>query len=164
MNSKEMGGNGKAGGQRQRVDSDDVNGYLREVSGMEFTAKDFRTWSGTMLAARVLQDLQKGDSENRTKKNVVKAIEHVAERPGNTAAICRKCYIHPAVFEAYLDGTLAVWSGEGESGAAARAKLQPREAFVLKLLQKRAKSEGQGSDLLKTLGASIKKRVKRSAE
>lgn len=87
--------------------SDDVNAYLREVSGEEVTAKDFRTWAATNLAAMALAELEEYDSQAKAKKNVVAAVESVAARLGNTPAICRKCYIHPAVFEGYLDGSLA---------------------------------------------------------
>ena len=79
------------------------NEYLREISGEDFTAKDFRTWAGTVLAAKVLQEFKEFDSQAAAKRNVVLAIEHVAARLGNTKAICRKCYIHPAVIDAYLD-------------------------------------------------------------
>ena len=93
-------------GQRHTVGSDDVNEYLHEVSGEEVTAKDFRTWAATKLAAAALTEFEAFDSEARAKKNVVQAVEHVAQRLGNTPAICRKCYIHPAVFEGYLNGSL----------------------------------------------------------
>lgn len=94
-------------GTRHTVNSADVNAYLHEAAGEEFTAKDFRTWAGTMLASRALVELGEFDSQTRAKKNVVAAVEQVAGRLGNTIAVCRKCYIHPAVFEAYLDGSLA---------------------------------------------------------
>ena len=94
-------------GERHGVTSDDVNDYLREVSGEEITAKDFRTWAATTLAAAALSELERFDSEAKAKKAVVEAVEHVAKRLGNTPAICRKCYIHPAIFEGYLDGSLA---------------------------------------------------------
>src|SRR5205085_2116751 len=93
-------------GRRERVDSEDVNDYLREISGADFTAKDFRTWSGTVLAAMALQEFEKYDSAAQAKRNIVQAIESVAERLGNTPAVCRKCYVHPAVIEAYVDGTM----------------------------------------------------------
>jgi DNA topoisomerase I len=93
-------------GQSQVLASDDVNDYLRDITGEEITAKDFRTWAATNLAAAALQRLEMFDSEARAKKNVLQAIEAVAKILGNTPAICRKCYIHPAIFNAYLDGTL----------------------------------------------------------
>ncbi len=94
-------------GTQHSVGSDDVNDYLREASGEEITAKDFRTWAATNLAATALAELERFDSQAMAKKEVVRAVEAVAKRLGNTPAICRKCYIHPAVFEGYLDGSLA---------------------------------------------------------
>jgi DNA topoisomerase-1 len=94
-----------ADGNRHAVDSADVNQYLREASGEDITAKDFRTWAGTQLAAMALQELAGLDGEIK-KSAVVRAVEEVARHLGNTAAVCRKCYIHPAIFEGYLDGTL----------------------------------------------------------
>src|SRR5207237_3555462 len=88
------------------VDSDDVNEYLRHVSGGDFTAKDFRTWAGTVLAARALQEMQAVDSEVEARRNVVAAVERVAQLLGNTRAVCRRCYVHPAIVDSYLDGTL----------------------------------------------------------
>jgi DNA topoisomerase-1 len=93
-------------GQPHTVGSDDVNEYLREITGEEITAKDFRTWAATNLAALALQRLEVFDSQAKAKKNVLQAVESVARMLGNTPAICRKCYIHPAIFNGYLDGTL----------------------------------------------------------
>ena len=94
-------------GHQHGIGSDDVNEYLHEISGEEITAKDFRTWAATTLAAATLAELERFDSKAATKKQVLEAVEGVAKRLGNTPAICRKCYIHPAVFEGYLDGSLA---------------------------------------------------------
>jgi DNA topoisomerase I len=91
-------------GETRTVDSSDVNDYLRSIGGEDYTAKDFRTWSGTVLAAMALQEFEKFDSEAQAKKNIVRAIEHVAEKLGNTPSVCRKCYVHPAVLDAYLEG------------------------------------------------------------
>ena len=91
-------------GERQVIDSADVNAYVREISGEDFTAKDFRTWAGTVLAAKALAGVRTFASQAEAKRNIVRAIESVAKRLGNTQAVCRKCYIHPAVFDAYLDG------------------------------------------------------------
>ena len=93
-------------GQPHHVVSDDVNAYLHEVSGEEITAKDFRTWAATNLAALALRDREAFDTPAGAKKHLVEVVEHVAKNLGNTPAICRKCYIHPAVFEGYLDGSL----------------------------------------------------------
>jgi hypothetical protein len=83
-----------------------VNGYLREIGGQEFTAKDFRTWAGTLLMVRALQECGPCESESHGKKNIVQAIDHVRDRLGNTRAVCRKYYVHPAVLDAYLAGSL----------------------------------------------------------
>src|SRR5205807_2602258 len=91
-------------GERWTIDAADVNAYLKDIAGNEFTAKDFRTWAGTVLAARALQEFQAFDSRAQAKRNVVSAIEAVAKRLGNTKTVCRKCYIHPALLNAYLDG------------------------------------------------------------
>ena len=88
------------------VTSDDVNEYLHEISGEDITAKDFRTWAATNLAAMALRELERFDSEAKNKKNVVQAVEAVAGLLGNTPSVCRKCYIHPAIFDGYLDGSL----------------------------------------------------------
>jgi DNA topoisomerase-1 len=126
-------------GEQHTVGSADVNDYLRAITGEEYTAKDFRTWSGTVLAALALQEFEKFDSEAQAKKNIVRAIESVAEKLGNTPTICRKCYIHPAVIDAYLDGTIL----EALRERAAREliddlhDLSPEEAAVLALLNQR---------------------------
>jgi DNA topoisomerase I len=93
-------------GARHSVASTDVNDYLHEITGEHFTAKDFRTWAGTMLAAMLLREYEPFESETQAKKNVVDAIKKVAERLGNTPTVCRKCYIHPAVLEKYFSGTM----------------------------------------------------------
>ncbi len=88
------------------INSHDVNDYLRDISGEEITAKDFRTWAATNLAALAFHELQAFDTQAAYKKNVVHAVEAVSQMLGNTPAICRKCYIHPAIFDGYLDGSL----------------------------------------------------------
>lgn len=90
--------------EQQRIDSDDVNNYLREIAGAEFSAKDFRTWAGTVLAALALRQFERFDTKAQAKKNLVAAVERVAERLGNTPSVCRKCYIHPVVLNSYLAG------------------------------------------------------------
>jgi DNA topoisomerase-1 len=84
----------------------DVNAYLKQVTGRDFTAKDFRTWAGTLLAARALQAMEAAETDTQVKKNIVSAIEATAARLGNTVAVCRKCYVHPAVLSSYMDGSL----------------------------------------------------------
>ena len=96
-----------ADGARHAVSSQDVNAYLNEASGEDITAKDFRTWAATNLAALALHEFEQFDSQARAKKNVLHAIETVSKLLGNTPAMCRKCYIHPAIFDGYLDGSLA---------------------------------------------------------
>jgi DNA topoisomerase-1 len=93
-------------GHPHSVGSADVNDYLREIAGEEFTAKDFRTWFGTVLAARELLNAEPAESHHERQHRIVRAVEAVAERLGNTPAICRRCYVHPLVPEAYLDGRL----------------------------------------------------------
>ena len=93
-------------GEHHAITSDDVNDYLREISGEDITAKDFRTWAATNLAALALRELERYDSDAKNKKNVVHAVESVAGLLGNTPSVCRKCYIHPAIFDGYLDGSL----------------------------------------------------------
>jgi DNA topoisomerase-1 len=95
-------------GHRHTIDSADVNDYLREISGEEITAKDFRTWAATNLAALALQEFELFDTEAKKKRAVVRAVEKVAKHLGNTPAICRRSYIHPAIFDGYLNGILLV--------------------------------------------------------
>lgn len=128
------------------VGSADVNAYLREVSGQEITAKDFRTWSATVLAAMALQEMEAVDTKAATKKNVVRAIERVAERLGNTPAVCRKCYVHPAILQAYEEGTLPqiVRERAVEELAENLSDLPPEEAAVLAFLKARLARESCG--------------------
>jgi DNA topoisomerase-1 len=121
------------------VNSSDVNDYLREITGEDYTAKDFRTWSGTVLAAIALQEFEKFDSEAQAKKNIVRAIETVAEKLGNTPSVCRKCYVHPAVLDSYMDGTMVegLLARAEQKLAEALQDLQPEEAAVLAMLQQR---------------------------
>lgn len=130
-------------GQTHAIDSSDVNDYLRAITGEDYTAKDFRTWSGTVLAALALQEFEKFDSEAQAKKNIVRAIESVSEKLGNTPSICRKCYVHPAVLDAYLDGaTLEVLRERTEETLQEDLHcLQPEEAAVLAMLQQRLRHE-----------------------
>ncbi|WP_447980022.1 DNA topoisomerase IB [Candidatus Nitrospira bockiana] len=132
-------------GVRRSIDSTDVNAYLKEIAGEEFTAKDFRTWAGTVLAARALQEFEQVGTAAQAKRNVVKAIEAVASRLGNTKAVCRKCYIHPAVLDLYLDGTLIeVLRGRvSKELTTGLHGLPPEEAAVLALLQERLRREAE---------------------
>jgi DNA topoisomerase I len=117
-------------GETRAVDSADVNAYLKSIAGEEFTSKDFRTWAGTVLAAEALHRLGK--------KGLSQAVEHVARQLGNTKAVCRKCYIHPAVIEAHLGGTLAQ-AMTGRSIEACVNRLlgrRPRPRSLVPLLKK----------------------------
>ena len=102
-----------------------MNEYLREISGEEITAKDFRTWAATNLAAPRCASSSGSTAQATAKKNVVQAVESVAKLLGNTPAICRKCYIHPAVFDGYLDGSLAEGAQAAGRRAAGRARRRP---------------------------------------
>jgi DNA topoisomerase-1 len=126
-------------GELQAVTSGDVNVYLKEVSGAEITAKDFRTWTGTVLAAMALSEFEIADSAARAKRNVTQAIERVSAGLGNTPTICRKCYIHPEVVSAYLDGGLwlEVQKGIDKQLRGELEGLRPGEAAVLSLLRAR---------------------------
>lgn len=119
------------------IGSADVNAYLKDVTGEEFTSKDFRTWAGTVLAAQLLRDFEEVDSQARAKKNVVEAIEHVAKQLGNTRAVCRKCYVHPAVIDAYLDGSMLKTMAQRARATKAVGKMTAAEAAVLGLLQRK---------------------------
>ncbi len=126
-------------GAPQSINSADVNAFLREIAGEEFTAKDFRTWAGTVLAAWALSEFTAFDTEAAAKRNVTQAIERVASRLGNTPAICRKSYVHPEIVGAYLDGSLlASLRLEIETELREElAGLEPEEVAVLMFLQQR---------------------------
>jgi DNA topoisomerase-1 len=127
-------------GERQTIDSADVNEYLREVSGQDFTAKDFRTWAGTVLAAKALADVAKFSSNAEAKRNVVKAIESVASRLGNTKAVCRKCYIHPAILDSYMDGaTIQTLKARASRLVKSRSALSSEETAVVGIIERRLK-------------------------
>ncbi len=118
-----------------------MNTYLRKISGDDFTAKDFRTWAGTVLAAVALREIGAVTHQARAKKNIVTAIEAVARMLGNTPAVCRKCYVHPEIFESYLAGETISAIRQRAAGKLDRSlsKLKPEEAAVLILLQLRLK-------------------------
>ncbi len=134
----------------QAVVSDDVNEYLREAMGADFSAKDFRTWAGTVLAARALQQLevaaQEGELAGRpTKVALARAVEVVARELGNTPTVCRKCYIHPAIIDSYLDGTLArSLSGRVQGRLSSESgRLRDDERLVLSLLKRRLAADAR---------------------
>ena len=132
-------------GERRSVESGDVNDYLREITGADITAKDFRTWAGTVLAALALREFEAFDSQAQAKRNVTAAIERVAKRLGNTKAVCRKCYVHPAILESYADGTFALAVKKRTEQTLTRSlhELQSEEAAVLALLQERLKRDAK---------------------
>jgi len=123
-------------GHTQDVNSADVNTYLREVTGADFTAKDFRTWFGTVLAASALRECRPVDSMAAAKKNVVRAIEAVAGVLGNTPAVCRKSYIHPAILECYIDRSMPSRLSRSLPATLKRvaSKLRRDEVAVLRIL------------------------------
>ena len=150
-----------AAGERQSVTSADVNAYLKEITGRDITAKDFRTWAGTVLAAMALSEFEEFDSQAKAKKNVRAAIEKVSSRLGNTPTICRKCYVHPEVFTCYLEGALLleIRNEVEEELREGLADLKPEEAAVMALLEERRsreieKAEGKAEDKRKKRRAS----------
>ncbi len=124
-------------GERRKVESDDVNAYLREISGRDFTAKFFRTWAGTVFAALALCDLAEFTSKSQAKKNVTQAVKSVAARLGNTPAVCRKCYVHPAIFDSYVQRSLnaALQRRHTRRMTNSPHELNADEAAVLELLE-----------------------------
>jgi DNA topoisomerase I len=124
-------------GERRTVTSDDVNEYLREVSGDDFTAKDYRTWAGTVLAACALRDAAGFETETEANKKVVEAIDSVARKLGHTRAVCRRSYVHPMVIDTYLEGNIE--SALGIAMAKRPSRLNADEAAVLSLLRRRAR-------------------------
>ena len=146
-------------GRPATIDSGDVNGYIREATGEDFTAKDFRTWAGTVLAALALRDLAAATGTKTakrphapTQRDVKRAIELVAARLGNTPSVCRKCYVHPDVIEAFLDGTLGPILGRH---AGPRRGLRSAEVAVLALLRRRRVEKRSGGQLERQLRRSL---------
>lgn len=127
-------------GEQRAVTSTDVNAYLREISGQSVTAKDFRTWTGTVLAALTLAQCDPAESDAGGRRIVRAAIADVAAQLGNTVAICRKCYIHPEVVAAYLEGALSLKMKAGSGGG-----LAPEETAVLSFLRARLSRTGTAS-------------------
>ena len=132
-------------GSCQDVTSSDVNDYLKEITGKDITAKDFRTWAGTVLAAMALNELESFDSAAQAKRHLRTAIEKVAGKLGNTPTICRKCYVHPEVLNSYMDGKLVLELKE-KAESELRGEVQsfkPEEAAVLALLRGRLAKEAE---------------------
>jgi len=132
-------------GKRQTVDAEDVNAYLQEITGREITAKDFRTWAGTMLVAETLRAIGPAATKREAEKNIVAAVDVTAKRLGNTRSVCRKYYIHPALIEAYLEGSVLEplperkWNARKTRGPV----LHQHELDVLAFLKARLKSKAQ---------------------
>jgi DNA topoisomerase I len=156
-------------GRPATIDSADVNDYIREATGQDFTAKDFRTWAGTVLAALALHRLD-ATTESRpsrdrarrpTPRDVVRAIEQVAKRLGNTPAVCRKSYVHPDVIASYMDGTLAAALNRRvtvQTSPRPVVGLRPEEAAVLAMLRRRLAEEKRGTRLATQLRRSLRRR------
>jgi DNA topoisomerase-1 len=125
-------------GELRTIGSDDVNAYLREISGEELSAKDFRTWAGTVTAARALAELGPARNERVARKRVLQAIDVVSARLGNTRAVCRKCYVHPGVLDAYTVGDLPAALRRPET-MRPRRRLSSHEAAVAAMLTRAAR-------------------------
>lgn len=138
------------------ITSSDVNNYIREITGDDFTAKDFRTWGGTGWAALVFEELGPANTQTDTKKQVVEAIKQVSKRLGNRPATCRKYYVHPAILEGYTDGTLfeALQSCQGD-----RREEQCVMQMVSTYVEKLAKQAADAKDYSNLLRKSIRKRA-----
>ncbi len=145
------------------IDSADVNGYIREAAGDDFTAKDFRTWAGTVLAATALGQLPAvrragGRAVRPNNREVARAISGVAQRLGNTLAVCRKCYVHPAIISSYLDGSLpSTLAARTDVRLPSTASgLRREEAAVLRLLERREADDRRGTSLGRQLRGSLR--------
>src|SRR5580765_603097 len=149
-------------GETRRIESADVNAYLKEISGEDFTSKDFRTWAGTVLAARALHALGPCSTQAEGKRNIAQAFAAVAGALGNTKAVCRKCYIHPEILESYLEGELGDFmQREGASRAA-----EKMVAALLKARSRRAaaaarRSGAEGRSFVPALARSLSHRARR---
>ncbi len=142
-------------GESRLIESTDVNAYLREAGGDTFTSKDFRTWAGSRLAARALKTLGPASTEAEAKRNIAQAVETVSKRLGNTMAVCRKCYVHPAVLEGYRDGTLCALRARSDeallSALLKKARSRSRD------LERR--SGAKGRSLVPVLARSLARRA-----
>jgi len=130
------------GGVCRSIDSSDVNNYLREISGSDVSAKDFRTWAGTVLAAIALSAVGPFANKAQAKANVRRAVEGVASRLHNTATICRQCYIHPEIIACYLEGTFPVFAATADRSPV--SGLPSEERAVLRLLERRLMPRRRG--------------------
>jgi DNA topoisomerase-1 len=150
-------------GKRHDVTSGDVNEYLREISGSDFTAKDFRTWAGTVLTAQALKVTREFRTETQAKKNIKQAIDIVAEKLGNTPAVCRKCYVHPFLIDGYMKKTLPCngsatkteVNGVIKTSSRPRSSLRQDEREVLQFLRRRRREERRETKRLQAKSAVI---------
>jgi len=152
-------------GRPATIDSADVNDYIRAAAGDDFTAKDFRTWAGTVLAATALGQLRgvrrtgaRAQPARPSNRDVARAISEVAQRLGNTVSVCRKCYVHPAIIASYLDGSLppALAARRDVRPPRATTGLRPEEAAVLRLLERREADERRGGTVARQLRRSLR--------
>jgi DNA topoisomerase-1 len=134
-------------GKRQEVDAEDVNKYMQEITGREVTAKDFRTWAGTMLVAEALRKMGRAKTKREAEKNIVAAVDTTAKRLGNTRSVCRKYYIHPVLIEAYLEGDVLPplperhqWSKRNSKGPALRQHEKDVLGFIKARLKPKVRS------------------------
>ncbi len=147
-------------GKRQSVQAEDVNAYLREVSGREVTAKDFRTWAGTMIAAQVLRDLGPARTQKEAAKNILRAVDQTSSRLGNTRSVCRKYYIHPALLEAYAEGSVLppspapTWQERSPHGPSLRQHEAEVLAFLRSRLEQKSAAEGAAEGVVAVTASS----------
>ncbi len=161
-------------GEVRDVRSEDVNAYLHEITGEDVTAKDFRTWAGTVLAYRALMALQPGETDRDARRNVVEAVRRTAESLGNTPAVARRSYVHPEVLQAYLDGSIgeALVSAAEEQEAPPQGTTPEEEEAVVTLLRERLDldaARGQhrrqrSSEARRRTGRTAARQVKRAAK
>jgi DNA topoisomerase-1 len=134
-------------GEYVKVDSADVNNYLREIAAgirdYEVTAKDFRTWHGSCHMAQRLTAFGPGESKTDTKKNIVQAVNETAKRLGNRPAACRKYYIHPAIFDCYIEQTIFSIMNWKQSAKSKEGDIRPEEAALLRLIESHAAARNQ---------------------
>jgi DNA topoisomerase-1 len=149
-----------ADGKTHDVRSQDVNEYLRSISGEEFTAKDFRTWAGTVLASVALREFSPAKTATEARKNVVGAIAAVAKLLGNTPAVCRKCYIHPELLDSYVSGKMVVRSKQRKprSSANSAPKLKPDEMEVFAFLARMQRANGKISSKVRAVRSTTQGR------
>lgn len=145
-------------GQTHAIDSADVNEYIRAISGDEFSAKDFRTWLGTVTCAMLLTEQEAAETQAERKARITAVIKDVAKRLGNTPAVCRKCYVHPHVVDTYMEGGSLKQNGKVSHVEG----LLPEERFVLALLRERAKETDEGR-AVRQLQQSLRGRKKKAA-